>query len=184
VATAHAEAALVRATEPRQPLALLAAHRTLGELATVAGRRADAATHLAAALALATACAAAHERALTLLALAGLRAAEGQPGTATAMLEEARAILTPLGAAPALGRADALLARLASASAPAYPAGLTAREVEVLRLVAQGLSDAQAAERLFVSTNTVKTHLRSIYSKLGVPSRTAAARFATDHGLA
>jgi DNA-binding NarL/FixJ family response regulator len=61
---------------------------------------------------------------------------------------------------------------------------LTAREVEVLRLVAQGLSDAQAAERLYVSINTVKTHLRSIYTKLDVPSRTAAARFATDHGLA
>lgn len=54
----------------------------------------------------------------------------------------------------------------------------------MLRLVAQGLSDAQVAERLYVSSHTIKTHLRSIYNKLDVPSRTAAARFATEHGLA
>ena len=54
----------------------------------------------------------------------------------------------------------------------------------MLRLVAQGLTDAQAADQLYVSVNTVKTHLRSIYNKLDVTSRTAAARFATDHGLA
>jgi len=55
--------------------------------------------------------------------------------------------------------------------------------VEVLRLVAEGLTDAQVAERLYVSLATVKTHLRSIYGKLDVPSRTAAARFANEHGL-
>jgi DNA-binding CsgD family transcriptional regulator len=64
-----------------------------------------------------------------------------------------------------------------------YPAGLTAREVEVLRLVAQGLTDAQVAERLVVSTHTVHAHLRSIYSKLEVSSRTAASRFAVEHDL-
>jgi predicted ATPase/DNA-binding CsgD family transcriptional regulator len=64
------------------------------------------------------------------------------------------------------------------------PAGLTAREVEVLRLVAQGLSDIQIAEQLIVSPRTITTHLTSIYNKLGVNSRTAAARFAADHHLA
>jgi DNA-binding CsgD family transcriptional regulator len=54
----------------------------------------------------------------------------------------------------------------------------------VLRLVAAGLSDAETADRLYLSLHTVKTHLRSIYGKLGVSSRTAAARFATEHGLA
>jgi predicted ATPase/class 3 adenylate cyclase/DNA-binding CsgD family transcriptional regulator len=68
-------------------------------------------------------------------------------------------------------------------AAGAYPAGLTAREVEVLRLVAQGLTDAQVAERLIVSTHTVHAHLRSIYGKLEVTSRTAATRFAVDHHL-
>lgn len=63
------------------------------------------------------------------------------------------------------------------------PAGLTAREVEVLRLVAQGLSDAQVAEQLVVSPRTVTTHLTSIYNKLGVNSRVAATRFAVEHRL-
>jgi DNA-binding NarL/FixJ family response regulator len=64
-----------------------------------------------------------------------------------------------------------------------YPAGLTAREVEVLRLVAQGLSDAQVAEQLVISTRTVNSHLTSIYSKLGISSRTSATRFAIEHHL-
>jgi DNA-binding NarL/FixJ family response regulator len=63
------------------------------------------------------------------------------------------------------------------------PAGLTAREVDVLRLVAVGLSDAEAAERLVLSVRTVNAHLRSIYRKLGVRSRAAAGRFAQKHGL-
>jgi class 3 adenylate cyclase/DNA-binding CsgD family transcriptional regulator len=63
------------------------------------------------------------------------------------------------------------------------PAGLTAREVDVLRLVAVGLSDAEAAERLFLSVRTVNAHLRSIYRKLDVSSRTAAGRFAHSNGL-
>ena len=65
-----------------------------------------------------------------------------------------------------------------------YPAGLTAREVEVLRLVAQGLTDPQVAEQLVLSPRTVNAHLTSIYGKLGVNSRTAATRFALKHGLA
>ena len=68
-------------------------------------------------------------------------------------------------------------------NSPTYPAGLTAREVEVLRLVAQGLTDAQVAEQLVISPRTVNTHLTSIYSKLGVDSRTAASRFAIDQQL-
>jgi len=60
---------------------------------------------------------------------------------------------------------------------------LTGRELEVLRLAAQGLTDAQIAERLVVSRRTVNFHLSSIYSKLGVNSRTAATRYALDHKL-
>ena len=66
---------------------------------------------------------------------------------------------------------------------PAYPAGLTAREVEVLRLVAAGLTDAQVAEHLVISLRTVNTHLTSIYNKLGVSSRAAATRFAVERHL-
>ena len=68
-------------------------------------------------------------------------------------------------------------------SAPLYPAGLSIREVEVLRLVAGGLTDAQIADRLVLSTRTVSTHLRSIYNKVGVNSRSAATRFAVEHHL-
>jgi DNA-binding CsgD family transcriptional regulator len=60
---------------------------------------------------------------------------------------------------------------------------LSAREVEVLRLVAEGLTDAQVARRLYLSPRTVGQHLRSIYRKLGVPSRAAAAREALQRGL-
>jgi DNA-binding NarL/FixJ family response regulator len=63
------------------------------------------------------------------------------------------------------------------------PGGLTPREVEVLKLVAVGLSDAEAAERFFLSVRTVNAHLRSVYRKLGVRSRVAAGRFAQSYGL-
>jgi predicted ATPase/DNA-binding CsgD family transcriptional regulator len=64
------------------------------------------------------------------------------------------------------------------------PAGLTTREVEVLGLVATGMTNAQVAERLFLSPRTVQRHLNSVYHKIGVSSRTAATRFALEHGLA
>jgi predicted ATPase/class 3 adenylate cyclase/DNA-binding CsgD family transcriptional regulator len=66
---------------------------------------------------------------------------------------------------------------------PTYPDGLTAREVEVLRLLARGLTNAQIARELIVSLLTVKAHVRSIYSKLGVTSRSAATRYALEHHL-
>jgi ATP/maltotriose-dependent transcriptional regulator MalT len=68
--------------------------------------------------------------------------------------------------------------------ARAHPAGLTSREVEVLGLVATGLTSAQVATQLFLSTRTVDTHLTSIYHKLGVTSRAGATRFALEHNLA
>lgn len=90
------------------------------------------------------------------------------------------------------------LLRAESSSVPASPAplaptsehprlpsffGLTAREAEVLRLVALGLTDAQVAEQLTISPRTVNTHLTSIYSKIQVSSRSAATRFAIEHHL-
>jgi predicted ATPase/DNA-binding CsgD family transcriptional regulator len=64
-----------------------------------------------------------------------------------------------------------------------YPDGLTAREVEVLLLVAQGLTDAQVAAQLVISPRTVNTHLKAIYGKIGVSSRSAATRYAMEHKL-
>ena len=66
---------------------------------------------------------------------------------------------------------------------PTYPAGLTAREVEVLRLVASGLTDPQVAAQLVISPRTVNSHLASIYGKIGVSSRSAATRYAIEQHL-
>ncbi len=68
-------------------------------------------------------------------------------------------------------------------SPPTYPDGLTTREVEVLRLLARGLTDVQIAEQLVISPRTVNNHLTSIYSKIQVSSRAAATRYAIDHKL-
>jgi predicted ATPase/class 3 adenylate cyclase/DNA-binding CsgD family transcriptional regulator len=68
-------------------------------------------------------------------------------------------------------------------SPPTAPFGLTAREVEVLRLLAQGLTDAQIAEQLVISPRTVNTHLKAIYGKIQVSSRSAATRYALDQHL-
>ena len=96
----------------------LAAHRLLGELDTDAGRHEDAARHLADSLALADACEAPYERALTLLAMAELRAATARARRPDALLDEVKAICAPLGAKPPLARADVVATRL--------PSGLTA----------------------------------------------------------
>ena len=76
-----------------------------------------------------------------------------------------------------------------SSSAPStkipiqYPDGLTTREVEILRLVAQGMTNEQVAQQLVISPRTVNSHLTSIYSKIGVSSRSAATRYANEQHL-
>jgi non-specific serine/threonine protein kinase len=64
-----------------------------------------------------------------------------------------------------------------------YPADLSEREVEVLRLVAGGLTNARIAQQLYISPRTVNAHLSSIYHKIGSHTRAEAARFATEHRL-
>ena len=64
-----------------------------------------------------------------------------------------------------------------------HPEGLTPREVEVLRLLADGLTNPQIAERLVVSLPTVNTHVAALFNKLGVNSRSAATRYAVEHHL-
>ena len=66
---------------------------------------------------------------------------------------------------------------------PAGVAELSAREAEVLRLVAAGMTNADVARDLFLSSRTVDCHMGSIYRKLGLHSRAEAARFAAEHGL-
>ena len=69
------------------------------------------------------------------------------------------------------------------ASEPVHPVDLTKREVEILKLVAEGHSNAQLARMLWVTEQTVKFHLSNVYRKLEVSNRTEAARWAQLHGL-
>jgi len=82
-----------------------------------------------------------------------------------------------------LEQAPALLAPAAPVPGSTRDDGLTAREIDVLRLVADGQTDAEVAERLVVSLRTVNAHLRSVYRKLDIHSRSAATRYAVEHGL-
>jgi DNA-binding CsgD family transcriptional regulator len=69
------------------------------------------------------------------------------------------------------------------ASSPKRPSLLSERELEILRLVAEGLTDSEVAQRLYLSPRTVGQHLRSIYRKLGVRTRAAAAKVAVERSL-
>lgn len=172
------------ATAPRQPLALLACQRFLGELRTADGEFANARVHLDAALTLADDCAVPYERLLTLLARAELCAAERDYPTAITLLGEARDRADSLAARPALARIDTLARQLVAARPTRHdPDRLSAREVAVLRLAADGLTDRQIAARLSISPRTVGQHLSSLYAKLAVPSRAAAVRLAVARGL-
>jgi HD-GYP domain-containing protein (c-di-GMP phosphodiesterase class II) len=73
--------------------------------------------------------------------------------------------------------------RRAAPSRPGWPADLTDREVEVLRLIARGRSNREVAEQLFISRKTVGRHVENLYRKIEVSSRAAAAVFAMEHGL-
>jgi DNA-binding NarL/FixJ family response regulator len=86
-------------------------------------------------------------------------------------------------AAAELARAQASYRHL-GLSAAELPGGLSRREVEVLALLATGRANREIAERLVISDRTVARHLTNIYRKIGVSSRTQAARYAIDHGLA
>jgi DNA-binding NarL/FixJ family response regulator len=119
---------------------------------------------------------------------ARLLTARGKAEEAHAILEEVRGICGPLRAEPALTRVAQLEENLHS-PAPAAPTasvsrgGLTRRELEVLRLVAQGMSNQEIAESLIISEHTVHRHVSNVLGKLGTSSRTAAAAQAAQLDL-
>jgi len=92
-----------------------------------------------------------------------------------------QSILDPAVQATVLGAAASSPAR--PAPAPELPDGLTSREGDVLMLMAQGLSNSDIAAALFLSANTVKTHVNRVFSKTRSKTRAQAIRYAYDHGL-
>jgi ATP/maltotriose-dependent transcriptional regulator MalT len=118
------------------------------------------------------------EDAKTRLLIGTATAALGDDEGATLEIEAARSCFERLGARAEARRAAALVS-----SRSDRPAGLTAREAEVLRLIATGKSNRDVAAMLVVSEHTVARHVQNIYAKLGVSSRAAAAAFAVEHQL-
>ena len=136
------------------------------------------------------ACGAPFETARARLDLAASLISLGRHESARREVESARVTLQALGATSALARVGAMLEKLGET--PAAPltgategplAQLSRREIEVLRLVAQGLTNHDIADRLVLSEHTVHRHVTNILRKLGLPSRAAAASVAARHGL-
>jgi DNA-binding CsgD family transcriptional regulator len=155
------------------PTALSQAARCRGLLATVRGDQAEAAEHYERALVQHERMASPFEKGRTLLAYGAMLRRAKQKRATRERLEEAAGIFEQLGAAVWAERARAELARIGGRR----PAGqeLTATELRVARLVAEGRSNKEVAAALVVSLRTVEDHLSRIYQKLGVRSRTQLA---------
>ena len=98
-------------------------------------------------------------------------------------VDAARKIFVQLGAAPDLAAIEAMTASASANTRPTPPHGLSARELEVLLLVASGKTNKAIADALFLSEKTVDRHVSNIFVKLDVPSRAAATAWAYQHRL-
>jgi DNA-binding CsgD family transcriptional regulator len=164
-----------------------AADAFLGSLCATLERWEDAERHFLAALAMnerqGARPALAHTRYQYASMLLARGEATGRP-LAAKLLEAAADDAAALGMRSLSERIAARRTQLASApAAHAYPAGLSEREAQVLSFVAEGKSNRQIAEELFVSPNTIANHVRSILSKTRSTNRTEAAAFAIRHAL-
>lgn len=121
-----------------------------------------------------------HELARTRAALAGVLRAAGDPAGAREVADAARAAAHRLGAVPLLDELRALSGPTSRAEASD---ALTAREAEILALVAEGRSNGEIGKQLFISTKTVSVHVSRILAKLGAAGRTEAAAIARRRGL-
>lgn len=184
LAELNAIAAIV-GTVPLKAAASLAA----GCVAAGQGQADAARRHLEDAVDLFRQSGAPYELARARIELARALAALGRSEAAIEEAERAVALLSELKAELELSRARALVASLTAAGTPADApraktiAGLTAREIEVLRLVADGLNNQTIAETLFVSEHTIHRHVANIFSKLSVSSRAAAVAQAARRGV-
>lgn len=119
-----------------------------------------------------------YEAARTRVLLALACRALGDEDSADMELDAARRVFQNLGATPDLARVEALFP-----STPAPMAGLTTREVQVLRLIASGMTNRSIAAELIISETTVARHVSNIFTKLGLSSRAAATAFAYEQNL-
>jgi DNA-binding CsgD family transcriptional regulator len=164
-----------------------AAASLLGLLATTQCKWQDAERHFESALTMNFRQGAFPALAHTRLRYASMRLArnaEGDRDGASVLLEDARAATARMGMRTLTERIDELRSSIGHASSPVCPAGLSAREAQVLRLVASGLGNREIATRLFLSPNTVANHIRAILAKTESANRTEAAAFAIRNGLA
>ena len=113
------------------------------------------------------------------------RKGDGDSEKAISLLDEALTISSELGMRPLMERVVALQEGIQAQPVPppAYPDGLSQREVEVLRLITLGKSNPEIAEELFISPNTVGHHVTNILNKTNTSNRTEAALYASRHGL-
>jgi DNA-binding CsgD family transcriptional regulator len=157
--------------------------RALGRVLTAAGDAVGATPHLEAALAAFCRLEIPLEAGRTHLLLAGALCA-GDRDAAITEARSALAVFEDLGAAHHANAAAALLRSLGTTASRAAgrgiggPGTLTPRELEVLRLIGEGLSNREMAERLFVTRKTVEHHVARVLSKLGLRSRAEAAAYA------
>ncbi len=151
------------------------ADRYLARIAALCGDDTAAERHFAAALEMDRRMGSVVHVSETLARYASFAAARGRIEEARRSADEARGIAMRIGQARVVDLVDSLLTT--------GPDGLTDREVEVLRLLAAGLSNRAIGERLYISTNTAANHVRSILLKTGAANRTQAAMYAADHEL-
>ncbi|MFL5653762.1 MAG: ATP-binding protein [Ktedonobacteraceae bacterium] len=165
--------------------------RVLGEMETLLGSWSQAHAHLSAAEEMARREGFVPELACTLVAQGKLALAQGGRGSVTrarTLFEQAHALFEELGVQGEVQALREHLEHLPGKSptrrARPLPAGLSEREVEVLRLIVTGKSNRQIADELILSERTVANHLAHIFNKTGTDNRAAAAAFAIRQGLA
>ena len=168
--------------------AFISADRVLGLLSHAMSEPGQAATHFEDALAFCRKAGYRPELAWTCFDYADSLLQSKSPGDsdkAASLLDEAFAISGDLGMRPLMDRVLALQERIEAApvTVPAYPDGLTPREVEVLGLVAAGETDREIGEALVISVRTVTTHVGNILNKIGTANRTEATTYANRTGL-
>ena len=173
---------------PSMMLLLISTDRVRGLMAAAMGEPDQAITHFEGALTLTRRGGYRPELAWTCCDYADVLLQRDGPGDgpkAASLLSESLAIAQDLGMRPLTQRIEACRERLKSPSGetPAYPDGLTQREVEVLRLVAQGKSNSQISQELVVAEGTTRRHVANIYEKIGAANRADATRYALREGL-